>query len=1351
MAYVVLLVCLLLVSSIASEYTIYINGSSFDAINSTKCGTVSTPCQTFDIGLEVAQSLLKNNMSITLAVAEGEYRHSSNTNGLFYEVFDFGLVGQGSMSTVISCNSNSGFRFVKSYNIKVYGIAFIGCGQMQNSTSYNYKQYNSGFYLFCVSLYFLYCHNINLTSIAVIDSNAIGIVLYNIVGTNVIDNVMLADNQFGGDTETNCLDHIAGGGGGLYIEYSYCVPGDETGINCLQYGTTNVDVKYTKEAVFYITNSTFKGNIANISNFDNNTFILPHKQYHAAFGRGGGLSVFVKGNASNNYIEIDNCTFKDNQAVWGGGMFAEFQDTSHDNVFVVRSSLLENNTLYYNGVRNEGTGGGGARMGYIYFNNFTSYGNNITFIQCNFTNNSAYYGGALSFYSSRQSNYQSSVNAFKLHHCYFSNNSGRLGAALDISLWHSSIEGRDPYLVIANCAVINNKAIEQSNGGLIGIGAVYIDSLPVSFIGNISFYNNSGSALAVTGSYITIGTNAYVTFIGNRGRNGGAIALYGNTFIVTNESSTLSFINNTAQYKGGAIYFYSSGQRDLLSSRNCFIRFNDITAHPQDWTSKFYFQGNSVQTKEDNQPNAIYATSLLSCIWGGSYGSYLYNVSRSEVFCWNENWTYKESSSANESQCNKQISSAPTSFRNVKSTYRTLPGKQFHLEYSVYTDLQSNVTEKSVLVARILNGSATFHGAENFDYVSNTFLDISGQPDSNVTIQLETFDPVVVKHEVSIQLGSCPPGFIPPSNNTNDTFSCECYGPSSYLGYIRCDNNNFISYIRRTTWFGSMITNCKQPFYVVGESPYLYSTMYEQYITLYNGSETYLNDLFCGPSGRKGVLCGSCQNGTGVALTSDTYYCVECPSYGWLLYLLTTYLPITIFFALIFLFSMTVTSGPLNSFLFFAQVISTTIEVDADSTIPLHNTTSTVSYSALKELYIIPYSIWNMNFFRGLVGKFCVNTEINTLDVMLLSYGEALYPLLLLLIVIPLMVMYNKGIKFIVYILRPLHYCLVRFRQLTTLRHSVTGGIAVFIIISYTKFTLISLLVLTQIPLYNISGDMVQAVHYYAGDLEYPNYNYVIPAYLILLTFGIIPPILLMYPSFLRLLEQLSCWRLKLTKLYPPLNIKLFLDEFHGCYKDGSDGGIDCRWFSGLHFILRLILFVVYAYTDKWELQYISQLILLLIVTFLFALIRPYKKDWNNTLDVGFFLILVAITSMSLYNLTQTYIDQPLSTDIFTLQYILIFIPLLYCVGYYTVFFSTKFILPCTKNLRQRLHNRRKPDEAQSEQLQVQKGITYQDALVESTHISDFLEYIDEDFDCGRKYSNVMSTQLGNDDSIEKD
>ena len=70
-------------------------------------------------------------MSVTLAVAEGEYRHSSNTNGLFYEVFDFGIVGQGSMSTVISCNNNSGFKFVKSYNIKVHGIAFIGCRRIQ--------------------------------------------------------------------------------------------------------------------------------------------------------------------------------------------------------------------------------------------------------------------------------------------------------------------------------------------------------------------------------------------------------------------------------------------------------------------------------------------------------------------------------------------------------------------------------------------------------------------------------------------------------------------------------------------------------------------------------------------------------------------------------------------------------------------------------------------------------------------------------------------------------------------------------------------------------------------------------------------------------------------------------------------------------------------------------------------------------------------------------------------------------------------------------------------------------------------------------------------------------------------
>lgn len=1304
-------------SSAVHERTIYINESS-DANNSMTCGTLSAPCSTFDLGLEVAQYVLSQNpnTSITLLLAEGGYEHNSDTNGKFNYVNNLSIIGQTAgddILTSILCNASCGFSFIDSYNIEIYGIAFVGCEQVQNSTGY-YDSEDMSFSLFHVGLYFLYCFNVNLTRITVNDSSATGIVLYNIVGTNIIDSIKVTNNKFDDSMPGG------GGGGGMYIEYTYCVPGDQTGIDCLEYGSPNVKPEYTNGGTFHITNSLFEDNVVNITGFNNYTFILPHKQYHLAFGRGGGLSVFFKGNASNNHVFIDNCNFRENHAVWGGGMFLEFQDTSNHNTISVSSSVVKNNWLYYNDIRNEGTGGGGARVDYVYFDKLSSYGNNITFESCSFTNNRAYYGGGISFYSAVQLTNLSLLNTFRLRDCHFDDNIGRIGSGLDISIWETFVNGQHPITSISDCTFVNNTAIKEANGrGLVGIGAVYIDSLPVFFMGNVIFSNNSGSALVVTGAYITIESNANVTFCGNTGRNGGAIALFGNTFILTYENSNLVFINNTAQYQGGAIYFYSSGERDLLSSRNCFIRVDNITAHPQDWTSSFYFENNTIEQKNDsgkNQPNSIYASSLLSCIWGGAFGKYSYNISRSEAFCWNSHsWIYKESHSAAPS-CKGQISSAPTSFSNEEFTFSTLPGKALNIkEVSMFTDLEQNVSGNSILIARILDGPATFHGIKNFkvDYISHRFLYIYGQPNSNITIQLETLDPIVVQDKIFVQLINCPPGFSN-ANNDSDTFNCSCYDTHdtpSYNDYIRCDGANFTSRILRTAWFGSYKGQ-----FVVGLSPYVQLNSSERYILL-NESEDDINNFFCDSLKREGTLCGLCQNNTGVSLHSaSSFRCVECHNYSWIIYLLVTYVPITIFFALIFIFSMTVTFGPLNSFLFFSQVITTTVKIDADGMIPLQ---SIVDYSTLKELFIIPYDIWNMNFFRVLLESICINTNMNTLEVMLLSYCEAFYPLLLLLVIIPLMVMYNKGIMCVVRIFRPFHYCLARFRQWTNLRQSVTGGIAVFIIITYTKFTLISLLLITPATLYNHKNQVVDIVHYYDGTIHYMSPKYAVPAFAVLFTFGLVLPLLLIYPSVLKLLEQLTCSKLKLTKLYPPLSLKIFLDEFHGCYKDGSAKTLDCRWFAGLYFLLRVVLFILYTFVPTWEFQYVLQILLFVFMVFLLNLTRPYKDDWINTVDILIFLILIVISLLSLQNLMLTWIDQDLSKFAFSLQYILIFIPLFYCIGYYFMFFCTKNKSPCARCLNRQNNNTIQADVVDENDWR------YSNALVDSTHVPDVLEYID--------------------------
>ena len=1291
--YTHLLVLFLMISSTAS-ITVYVDDSSPLSSNSSSCGDLTEPCETLDLGLDVIQHQRQLNPStfFELMIADGDYDHFNATNGVFKNVNGITITGQSSFEemniTTVTCIDDSGFSFINSSNIIISGIKFIGCGQLQNSTSYN----DTSFSMFYVGLYFLYCRDVNLTDISVTDSHATGIVLYNIIGTNILHTVTVSNNTF-----TTEKEGVEGSGGGVYIEYSYCVPYSEESdiINCLSKGMSNVDKGYTNNSEFLITDSLFSDNIANISDTISNSFILPSKQFHTAFGRGGGLSIFFKGNASYNTITVDSCTFKNNRALWGAGLFVEYQDSTFNNSFSIRDSNLSNNNLHFN----EGTGGGGARVGYISFDRAHSHSNEIVFENCMFHDNSAHYGGGLSFYSSRQPLIDKNhlLNVLKFLECHFDSNSGRIGAGLDISVWHISITGKHPHCLIEDTVFTNNNPVHPSNGGLVGIGAVYVDSIPTVLRGQVTFKNNSGSALVVTGSYVTISRGAIVNFTSNIGRNGGAIALLDNTFIVTSEGSSLYFINNSALYKGGAIYSFRSGERDLISSGSCFLRYENISIVPKEWNVRFVFQNNTIQLEPDSvKYNAIYATSLLPCIWGGSYGNATYDARSNGVFCWDKSrWAYDENTT-----CERQILSSPKIHKD-ESVYSNKPGQPFSLNISLQDELGHSVNKEATIIARIINGKATFRGNSLFTYISHEHLQVYGEQNTNIRIQLETLDPIVTRSIITVQLKHCAPGFDPIPNE-----GCVCHSDEAmFSNKLQCNQNNFTSKVIYTAWMGESENKL-----LAGHNYFFHK--YNDFIL--NGDDN-LNEAFCG-STRTGTLCGLCRPGFGLTISGK---CVKCTGqkYNWLLYILSTYLPITIFFIIVFSFSMVVTSGPLVAFVFFSQVITTVIEVDAKGMIPLQNATSVTGYKVLRNIYTIPYSIWNLDFIEILTGDFCLNQSFNMLDVMLLGYGEALYPLILLLLIIGVMALYNKGIRWIVWLLRPLHYCFARFQQWTNLRQSVTGGIAVFIVISYTKFTLISLQILVWSNLYDIDSSRVKTVHYFDGNIEYPSKKYVIPAIIVLATFGLIPPLLLIYPSLLRLVERLSCWRLKLTKLYPFPKLAMFMDEFYGCYKDGRNGKLDCRWFAGLYFILRMSLFTTYTVTNSLEAQYLTQILLFLLFAFLIAFIRPYHIGWINNVDYGFFLLLAAISALSLFNLMKTKIDEALNLWAFSIQYILILIPLLYCIGYYLVFICKRSSGTFKRYIATKSHKMKIP-----ENLEDSHG--YQNALVGSTHVPNIMEYI---------------------------
>lgn len=85
---------------------------------------------------------------------------------------------------------------------------------------------------------------------------------------------------------------------------------------------------------------------------------------------------------------------------------------------------------------------------------------------------------------------------------------------------------------------------------------------------------------------------------------------------------------------------------------------------------------------------------------------------------------------------------------------------------------------------------------------------------------------------------------------------------------------------------------------------------------------TQLNDYMCQPLNQKGYQCSECFDGFRVSLTSLGYQCSNCSGiwYRVPLYLFLEFVPITIFYAVILVYQLNVTSAPMTSFVMFSQL-----------------------------------------------------------------------------------------------------------------------------------------------------------------------------------------------------------------------------------------------------------------------------------------------------------------------------------------------------------------------------------------------------------------------------------------------
>ena len=139
---------------------------------------------------------------------------------------------------------------------------------------------------------------------------------------------------------------------------------------------------------------------------------------------------------------------------------------------------------------------------------------------------------------------------------------------------------------------------------------------------------------------------------------------------------------------------------------------------------------------------------------------------------------------------------------------------------------------------------------------------------------------------------------------------------------------------------------------------------------------TELSDYMCGPLNRKGIVCSECADGFGPSVTSLEHMCTRCTDawYGVPLFLFLQFVPITVFYLIILVFQISMTSAPMTCFVMHAQFIVMSLRSPLTVIINGGPCWPTISkFDNIMKIIFTLYGILNLDFFHYFVPPFCIS------------------------------------------------------------------------------------------------------------------------------------------------------------------------------------------------------------------------------------------------------------------------------------------------------------------------------------------------------------------------------------------
>ena len=392
-----------------------------------------------------------------------------------------------------------------------------------------------------------------------------------------------------------------------------------------------------------------------------------------------------------------------------------------------------------------------------------------------------------------------------------------------------------------------------------------------------------------------------------------------------------------------------------------------------------------------------------------------------------------------------------------------------------------------------------------------------------------------------------------------------------------------------------------------------------------------LNDYMCSPLNRKGLVCSECTDGFGPSITSFGYKCANCTDspHGVLLYLFLEFVPITVFYLIVLVFQISVTSAPMPCFIMYAQWVTVGfyISIYNDNSLRQMMFTEKGDFRLDMKILHVLYGVFNLDFFNFVLPPICVSKHLKTIHLAVLGYISVFYPIVLICLTWVCVELHGYNFRPIVWLWRPLHRTFYRLRRGWNPKSDLVDVFITFFLFSYSKCMYQTLLLMSaqRIRSYNGKGGSFVLKQRALVDLSVPvgsrsHLMFLIPSIVVFLVYSILPPIVLILYPFKAFQSIWSRCNINF------ISVNIFIEKMNSCFRNGLDGGRDMRSFSGLYFFLRMATYLVgvlsYRFlkvTDNiWlinEIWYPTGTVFL-ITALTIALVKPYQKSYMNYLDV---------------------------------------------------------------------------------------------------------------------------------------